>query len=121
MTGSPEPRTTREVAETYFAAWQARDADTLRSLFADDVTFDGPLASLRGADACVAGLVGMGAILEGLDVRLRLVDGPDVVTWFDLRTTVAEPAPTANWTHVEDGLVTAVRVAFDPRGVLAAG
>jgi len=31
------------------------------------------------------------------------VDGPDVVTWFDLHTSVADPIPTANWSHVEDG------------------
>jgi hypothetical protein len=43
-----------------------------------------------------------------------------VITWFDLHTTVAEPAPTANWMRVEDGLITEIRVAFDPRGILAA-
>jgi hypothetical protein len=45
------------------------------------------------------------------------VDGPDVLIWFDLPTTVALPAPTANWLHIEDGTITRIRVTFDPRAV----
>jgi hypothetical protein len=40
-----------------------------------------------------------------------------VLTWFDLHTVVAPPAPTANWQHVEDGRITRIRVAFDPRAL----
>ena len=35
----------RDVAATYFRAWQARDFDTLASILRDDVTFRGPLGS----------------------------------------------------------------------------
>jgi len=38
-----------------------------------------------------------------------------VITWLDLHTSVAPPAPTANWSHVEDERITRIRVAFDPR------
>jgi hypothetical protein len=48
-------------------------------------------------------------------VQKRFVDGPDVLTWFDLHTSVAPPYPTANWSHVENGKITRIRVAFDPR------
>ena len=44
------------------------------------------------------------------------VDGPDVLTWFDLHITVA-PRPTANWLPTEDGKITRIRVTFDPRAV----
>lgn len=53
MTGSA-----RDVADTYFEAWQARDFERLRSILADDVTFDGPLGqamprnALPGSSAC---------------------------------------------------------------------
>jgi ketosteroid isomerase-like protein len=105
------------VAASYFKAWQARDFDGLRALLADDVTFDGPLAHLDNADDCVQGLRGMSKILEKVDIKKTFVDGDDVVTWFDLHTSVAEPVPTANWSHVEDGRITAIRVAFDARGL----
>jgi hypothetical protein len=48
----------------------------------------------------------------------RFVDGPDVLTWFDLHTAAAKRMPTANWSHVEDGKITRIRVAFDPRPIL---
>jgi hypothetical protein len=42
-----------------------------------------------------------------------------VLTWYDLHTRVASPAPTANWSHVEDGKIARIRVTFDPREILA--
>jgi limonene-1,2-epoxide hydrolase len=103
------------VAETYFEAWQANDWERLRSVLADDVTFDGPLANIEGAEECLAGLRRMAEIMTGIAVHKRFVDGADVLTWFDLHTKVADPAPTANWSHVEDGRITAIRVTFDAR------
>lgn len=103
------------VAATYFQAWKAKDWATLRSLLADDVSFDGPLASLEDADACLEGLQGLSKIMTDVVVHKVFVDGPDVLTWFDLHTTVAPPAPTANWSHVEDGRITAIQVTFDAR------
>jgi ketosteroid isomerase-like protein len=109
---STDPAT---IAETYFTAWQAQDFDRLRSLVADDVEFHGPLADIKGADEFVDGLKRMAQITTDIVVHKRFVDGDDVLTWFDLHTSVADPVPTANWTHVRDGKITAVRVAFDAR------
>jgi hypothetical protein len=47
------------------------------------------------------------------------VDGPDVLTWLQLHTTVAPETPVANWCRAEDGKITRVRVALDPRGLSA--
>lgn len=111
----------RAVAETYFRAWEERDFTTLRGILADDVTFAGPLATLEGADDAVKGLEGMSRILDDIVVQHVFVDGADVLNWFDLHTTIAPPAPTANWQHVENGKVTAIRVTFDPRAIIGAG
>ena len=56
----------------------------------------------------------MSEMVTDIVVHKRFVDGPDVLTWFDLHTTVAPPAPTANWSHVENGKIETVRVAFGP-------
>jgi ketosteroid isomerase-like protein len=104
-------------AATYFDAWQARDFARLRSVLADDVEFAGPLARVKGSDDCLRGLRGMAQIMTGLEVRKVFRDGPDVLTWFDLATSVAETIPVANWMHVEDGKITRIRVAFDARGI----
>jgi len=111
---STDPRT---VAETYFRAWKARDFAGLRAILAEDVGFQGPLATLDNADDCIKGLEGMAQILDDIVVQHVFVDGPDVLTWFDLHTTVAPPAPTANWQHIEDGKITRIRVTFDPLAV----
>jgi SnoaL-like domain len=103
------------IAATYMRAWKERDFETLRSLLADDVTFSGPLAELSNADDCVAGLRRMSEIMTDIVIRKRLADDTDAITWFDLHTSVAPPVPTANWSHVEDGKITSIRVAFDAR------
>jgi hypothetical protein len=103
------------IAATYMSAWKERDFATLRSLLADDVTFSGPLAELTSADDCVDGLRRMSQIMTDIVVRKRLADDTDAITWFDLHTSVAPPVPTANWSHIEDGKITRIRVAFDAR------
>ncbi|MGY1691700.1 nuclear transport factor 2 family protein [Geodermatophilus sp. SYSU D01105] len=107
------------LAETYFRAWQEGDADALRAVLADDVTFRGPLGTADGVEACLQGLQGLGRVLTGIAVQRRWVDGDDVVTWFDLQTSVAPAAPTVNWSRVRDGRIAAIRVTFDPRELLS--
>ncbi|MQS12821.1 nuclear transport factor 2 family protein [Streptomyces kaniharaensis] len=111
--------TAREIAETYFAAWQAGDFETLRGLLADDVDFAGALGTASGIDEALAGLKGLGQALEKIEVRVRVAEGDDVITWFDLCTSIAPPAPTANWMHVDNGKIARIRVTFDPRELLA--
>ncbi|MFF7019885.1 nuclear transport factor 2 family protein [Streptomyces klenkii] len=112
-------RTARETAETYFTAWEAGDFDTLRGLLAENVDFVGALGTASGVEAALAGLKGLGQVLKKIDVKARVAEGDEVITWFDLCTNVAPPTPTANWMHVDDGKVTRIRVTFDPRALLA--
>jgi hypothetical protein len=107
-----------QLAETYFRAWKDRDFATLRSILADDATFRGPLGRADSADECVAGLTGMSQMMTDIVVQKRVVDGADVLTWFDLHTTDAPPCPTVNWSHVEGGRIATIRVVFDPRPLL---
>ena len=111
---------TRAAATTYFDAWRARDFDRLRTVLAPEVEFVGAMGTAHGIDECIAGLRGMAeSIMTDLVLHARVVDGQEVMTWFDLLTATAPPIPTANWSHVEDGLITRIRVTFDPRPLLA--
>ena len=110
---------TRRAAETYLASWRDKDFARFRTILADDVTFRGPLAELSGIDDVAKGIEGLGQITSDIVVQRMLVDGPDVITWFDLHTTVADPTPVANWSHVEDGKITQIRVTFDPRDLVS--
>ena len=106
-----------KAAATYFDAWLAGDFGRLRSVLADDVDFAGPLGQVKGADDCLRGLQGLAQVMTGIDIRKVFTAGPDVLTWYDMATKVADPVPVANWMQVQDGKITRIRVAFDPRGL----
>ena len=72
----------------------------------------------QGAEDTLAGLKGMFAMTERVEVVRRWVDGPDVLTWFELHTATAGPLAIVNWSHIEDGRITRIRVTFDPRPLL---
>ncbi len=108
-----------DIAATYFDAWREQDFARLRSVLADDVDFAGPMGQVKGGDDCLRGLEGLSRILTGIDVRKVFTAGPDVLTWYDMSTTVAGPVPVANWMHVADGKINRIRVAFDPRGIVS--
>jgi ketosteroid isomerase-like protein len=108
------------VAAAYFEAWQRKDIERVRPLLHEDVDFVGALGVTHGIDQTLAGLGGMFALTDRVDVIKRWVDGPDVLTWFELRrTATAGPLAVVNWSHVEDGRITRIRVTFDPRPLLA--
>lgn len=112
--------TTRAAAAAYFDAWRDRDFERLRTVLAPGADFAGPLGTASGIEECIAGLKGMAeSVMTGLTVHARVVDGPEVMTWFDLHTATTLPIPAVNWSHVEDGLITRIRVTFDPRPLFA--
>lgn len=101
---------------SYFDAWRTKDLDAYQAVLHDDVDFDGPMATLHGAVECRRGFEGLAGITTDLVIEHVFVDGPDVATWFELHTSVTdEPIPVVNWSHVEDGKITRIRVTFDPR------
>jgi hypothetical protein len=111
-----DPRT---VVAAYFRAWQAHDPGALRAVLADHATFAGPLGTAGNADEMAAAIKPLFAITTDVAVRMMAAHGGDVITWFDLHTTVAPPAPVANWSQVRDGKIVRVRVTFDPREIIA--
>ncbi|MDI3285621.1 nuclear transport factor 2 family protein [Polyangium sp. 15x6] len=110
------------VVDAYFSAWRANDPDRLEQLLAKDVSVKGPLGRIEGAKAYRQALAWLFGITRDLVIVKQWVDGPDVLNWFDLHhTNGAEPMPAVNWLRVEEGLITRVSVAFDPRPILPAG
>jgi hypothetical protein len=110
--------TPTETMKRYFETWLQHDFDALQALFADDMTFRGPLGSADGAVECRHGLEGMATRMSSLEIKAMTDNGPDVITWFELQTTDASPIPVANWARVEGGKIQQVRVSFDPRPLL---
>jgi hypothetical protein len=111
-------RTTEAIVETYFRSWLERDYATFADVLHDDVRFTGPLAQVQGRDAAVEGIRGLRELLADIRVRRRFVDGDDAVTWFELIIDGLQPIPVANWSRIDDGRISEIRVLFDPRPLL---
>lgn len=107
-----------DVAAAYFNAWKSNDIEQVRPLLHSDVEFAGSLGTTKGLEDTLAGLGGMFAMTKQVDVVHRWVDGPDVLTWFELRTATAGPMAVVNWSHVDHGRISWIRVTFDPRPML---
>jgi AhpD family alkylhydroperoxidase len=119
-TGTTQTEQTRAVLAEYFEAWRSRDFDRLRHVLHPDVTFVGAMGTANGIEQCLAGLRGMAqSVMTDLVLHARVVEGADGITWFDLISSDTA-LPTANWSHVENGLITKIRVTFDPRPLIAA-
>jgi 2,4'-dihydroxyacetophenone dioxygenase len=113
------PDDPRAVATAYFRAWQAHDPGAPGSLLAGHATFAGPLGTAGNADEMATAIQRLFAITTDVVVQKMTAAGGDVITWFDLHTTVAPPASVANWSQIRDGKIIRVRATFDPRAIIA--
>ncbi len=118
MVETTQAATPEQVAAAYFKAWKAGDIGSVRPLLHPEVDFVGAMGATHGIEETLRGLAGMFAMTRQVEVIRRWADGPDVITWFELSTDTAGPLPVVNWSHVEDGRVTRIRVTFDPRPLL---
>ena len=103
------------VAEGFFDAWTSMDFARARELVHDDVVFEGPIDAFNDADAYLASLQQLGAIVTGADKRKVFVDGDDVCVIYDLKTMPVPSSRTCEWYRVRDGRVASVSVVFDAR------
>ena len=110
---STEPK---DIAEKFFKAWTTADFETARSLLHDDVSFSGPIDHFDNADAYIRSLQGLSQIVKSAEEQKVFADGNDVCVIYDLVTnTPIPPSPTAEWYHLRNGKISAVRVFFDAR------
>lgn len=106
-----------EIARSYFTDWSSGDFDALRGLLADDVTFEGPMGTAAGVEACSQGLAMLKEIMAGINIRKMWEDGPDVITWYEMTYTSGRKVETVNWMHIIDGKIDRIRVTFDRSAV----
>ena len=106
----------KAVAGEFLKAWTTGDFDTARHLLHDDLSFDGPLDKFDNADDYIAALTGLAQVVQSVEEQKVFVDGNDVCVIYNLVTnTPAGAALTAEWYHLRDSKISAVRVIFDAR------
>ncbi len=108
------PTDGKAIAKAFFKAWTTKDFDKARSLLHDDVSFAGPIDSFNDADTYIGALQGLSQIVTGAEEEKVFADGNDVCVIYTLETKVTT-SPTAEWYHLRNGKISAVRVFFDAR------
>lgn len=100
---------TKEVIETYLAAWNEQDEAKIKSLlekcWADDATYTDPISDVKGRDGLFSAITGFHAQMPGgaieatssfdehhLRVRFgwRLIGGPQELAGIDVGTMTAD-------------------------------
>src|SRR3954447_24779840 len=110
----------RDLVDRYFAALTARDLTTVRTLLHDDLSFKGPLATLDNADAYLHGLGHVTAAMTGLERRVVVAEGENVIQTYDLILGSAAAVPVAEWLQVRDDRIAAIQMFLDARAFIDA-
>ena len=101
------------VSHEYIQAVGQKDFDRVASLLHNNVEFQMPGKTLRGAAEYLAALKRLGPILERNEIKETLVDGNDVCLVYDFITdTTAGAIPSVEWLTLEDGRIRTVRLIF---------
>jgi ketosteroid isomerase-like protein len=101
------------LARTYLDAVGRKDLGTVQSLLTSDVTFDGPVMSLRGADDVLESLRRIGAVHVRNDVKRVFVDGSEICVIYDFVSDTVGSIPTVEWLSVTDGRIASIRLYYD--------
>lgn len=111
MSDTNDPKT---VALAYLDAVGRKDFAAVGALLAPDVTFKGPVASLRGYREVAAAYQRVAAILVRNEPKKVFVDGEDVCLLYDFVTdTAAGAVPTMEWVSVKKGKIASIELLTD--------
>jgi hypothetical protein len=107
----------KELATKFESAVGAKNYAAARALLADDLSFVGPIDTFNSADAYMAALERLGALVERIDVLKVLAEGDEAAVFCEL--VMKPPAPprsfVAEWYRVKGGKIASLRIAFDAR------
>jgi ketosteroid isomerase-like protein len=100
----------------YLDAWSRKDLDGIAVHLHSDVHFKGPMQELNGREAVLASSKRVFALLERLDVRVKLVSGDRAMFAYDFvcRAPIGV-CRTAELVRFEDGLIRDIELFFDAR------
>lgn len=107
-----------EIVNGYLGAIGARDFERARRFLADrGFSNRSPISSFDDADAFVADLSRVGAILERMEQRRMFVDGNEVCVILDYVTHMQrrQVTPVVHWMRIADGKIAAIETFFDAR------
>lgn len=104
------------VAESYYAAMNKKDIESMEKLLSPNILFVGPLAELRGKDAVLQAIKGFTSAFERLSIRSKFHSDGEVMLAIDTEF----PAPignlrTASLLTIQDGRIVKIELFYDSR------
>jgi hypothetical protein len=111
----PKTSEPKDIVLSFLDALNTEDFETVRSLLADDMTFDGVMGKRDGADAYVGDMQKMKFKYELIKA---FADGNDVCVLYNIDMGKGDPIYSAGWYTVKYGKIKTFKVVFDPRPLL---
>ena len=109
-----------DIVQGFMGAMGKGDFVAARKYLDDQLSFQGPIESFQKADPYLESLKKLHHIIERVEMKKMFVDGDDVCLLYDMVTkTPAGTAFIAEWHHVKDDKIAAIRVVFDARPFVA--
>lgn len=103
----------RALAHRFLALWADSDVDGFTTLLAPDITFESPMASLRGRHDVAAAMSDFAALVTGIEILASAADGDDVLVLYDMHTRPYGTIRAAECYRFRDGLIAEDRLVFD--------
>jgi limonene-1,2-epoxide hydrolase len=106
-----------ETVLAFTEAWAANDMNTARGFLADDVRFEGPMTTTRGADAYVEALGSWAELVTAVDVTAALGDDRQAMLLYEMTTAPFGTLRTAEHFEVRNGRIVTDTLVWDTYGV----
>ena len=105
---------TRDIIESYHAAWTSGDLKRARRLLADDLDFQGAIETHKTGDGFLGGLTMFREQLYQDHTNLEQVFGDDTgFVLYDCTLKTGETLRCAEFFRVGDGKIQQIRLVFD--------
>ena len=109
-----------EIVQKFMGALGKGDFVAARAYLDDHLSFHGPIDTFQKPEPYLASLEKLHPIVERVDMKKMFVDGHDVCLLYDMVTrSPAGTAFVAEWHHIKDDKIAAIRVIFDARPFVA--
>lgn len=108
-----EQSTPAALARAFTLAWTGHDLDAAAAFVADDVTYDGPIAHLRGKAEYMEGLARFARAVTGVEIIATFGDDTQALIMYELATGPFGDLTGAELLTFRDGKIRSDRLAFD--------
>lgn len=111
--GMTKGLTPAEIAVMFIDAFGRREMDTLAGLFAQDVVFDSPRVTVRGAGAVLEVVDQFAQVVTGVEIVAALGDDKEAMIMYDMETVPFGVMRAVDRLVIHEGKIVSDALVFD--------